>query len=240
MKQLYEPVYLKIYKKILSDIENDVYKTLEKLPSENSLAKKFGVNRHTVRQALQVLKDKGSVYSKKGKGNFIANIEIPYSITDKSSFSSIIQDLGYEPSCKVISAQIVYPNEEVAKKLKINKKLKVIELKLLRYANGVPITFSISYLDAYYYKDLLNYTNEESFSLYKSLKKAYPDIEITKLSTVFKAILPTEEIKKTLNVSVNSPILAYSTISVNQNGEFVEYGTSYSRGDSCQVKVNLV
>ena len=77
------------------------------------------------------------------------------------------------------------------------------------------------------------------FSLYKVIQSAYPNIEITKLSTVFKAVLPEYEISEMLKISSNSPLLAYSTVSVDQDGNYLEYGTSYSRGDSCKVKVNL-
>lgn len=232
-------LYVKIYEEILHNIENEKYIAIDKLPSENFFAKKFGVNRHTIRQALQLLKDKGIIYSQKGKGNFITNIEIPYSITDSSSFSSVIYDLGYEPKNEVVSAEIVYPSEEVAKNLRINNKIQVIELKLLRYANSVPITFSVSYFDAYRFKEILNHLDMKPFSLYNVIKKCYPDIKIKKLSTVFKAIQPNEEISNLLRISLNAPILAYSTISANQNGGYIEYGTSYSRGDSCKVKVNL-
>jgi len=240
LKHIVKPVYVKIYEQILHDIETGIYQTLEKLPSENFFAEKFGVNRHTVRQALKLLKEKGVIYSKQGKGNFITNIEIPYSITNKSSYSSIIYDLGYEPYSKLISAKVVDPSEEIANALGINSKLQVIEIKLLRFANGIPITYSESYFDAYLFKDILNNLEIEPFSLYQLLEKTYPGIEITKLSTVFKAIQPTKEISEMLKVPLNAPILAYSTISVNQDGEYLEYGTSYSRGDSCKVKVNLV
>ena len=240
MKKITKPIYVRIYEDILNDIENGIYPTLEKLPSENIFAEKFGVNRHTVRQALQLLKEKGVIYSKQGKGNFITNIEIPYSITTKSSYSSVIYDLGYEPQSKIVSAKIIHPNDDVAKALGINKKLQVIEIKLLRYANGIPITFSVSYFDAFCCKDILKNLDFEPFSLYKALEKTYPEIEITKLSTVFKAMQPTKEISEMLKIPLNAPVLAYSTISVNQNGEYLEYGTSYSRGDSCRVKVNLV
>ena len=240
MKKITKPIYVKIYEEILHDIEHGKYPTLEKLPSENFFATKFGVNRHTVRQALQLLKEKGVIYSQQGKGNFITNIEIPYSITNKSSYSSIIYDLGYEPHSELISAKVVEPTDEVAQALGINKKLQVIEIKLLRYANGIPITFSESYFDAFTCKDILKNLNLEPFSLYKVLEYTYPDIEITKLSTVFKAMQPTKEISELLKVPLNAPILAYSTISVNQDGQYIEYGTSYSRGDSCKVKVNLV
>lgn len=240
MKNITKPMYIKLYETILKNIEKDKYNYCDKLPSENTFAKEFDVNRHTVRQALSLLKDEGVIYTVKGKGNFISNIKVPYSISDKSSYSSKIMDLGYEPKTKLISADIVTPNEEVAKNLGINEKLNVIELKLLRYANNLPITLSYSYFDAFYFREIINNLDVKPLSLYKILNKCYPDMEITKVSTVFEALNATAEISELLMMPSNTPIIAASTLSKDQNGNFVEYGTSYSRADAVKIKVDLI
>lgn len=239
-KSFEKPLYVKLYEKILKNIENKKYNCCDKLPSENDFAREYDVNRHTVRQALSLLKDEGFIYTKKGKGNFISNIKVPYSISDKSSYSSKILDLGYEPKTKLLSADIIEPSEEIAKNLGINNKLKVIELKLLRYANDLPISVSYSYFDAFIYREIVNNLNLEPFSLYKILEKCYPHLEITKVSTVFESIVASNELSELLMMPSNSPILSASTLSKDQNGNFCEYGTSYFRGDTCKIKVDLI
>lgn len=240
MKKVTKPTYIKLYEQILKSIETKEYSVSQKLPSENELAKIFDVNRHTVRQALSLLKDKGFIYTLKGKGNFISNIKVPYSISDKSSYSSKILDLGYEPKTKLLSANIIEPNEDIAKNLNLSKKLKVIELKLLRYANDLPISVSYSYFDAFIYRDIINHLDLEPFSLYKILNKCYPNLEITKVSTVFESLVAKNELSELLMMPSNSPILAASTLSKDQKGNYIEYGTSYFRGDTCKIKVDLI
>jgi len=240
LKKIDKPMYIKLYEKILKNIENKKYNCCDKLPSENDFALEFNVNRHTVRQALALLKDEGFIYTKKGKGNFISNIKVPYSISDKSSYSSKIMDLGYEPKTKLISADIIEPSDDVAKNLGINKKLNVIELKLLRYANDLPISVSYSYFDAFIYRDIVNNLNTEPFSLYNILKECYPNLEVTKVSTVFESIPANAEFSELLMMPSNTPILTASTLSKDQDGNFVEYGTSYFRGDTCKIKVDLI
>lgn len=240
MKKVTKPTYIKLYEQILKSIETKEYSVSQKLPSENELAKIFDVNRHTVRQALSLLKDKGFIYTLKGKGNFISNIKVPYSISDKSSYSSKILDLGYEPKTKLLSANIIEPNEDIAKNLNLSKKLKVIELKLLRYANDLPISVSYSYFDAFIYRDIINHLDLEPFSLYKILNKCYPNLEITKVSTVFESLVAKNELSELLMMPSNSPILAASTLSKDQEGNYIEYGTSYFRGDTCKIKVDLI
>lgn len=47
-----------------------------KLPSENELAKMFGVSRSPVREALSVLEASGLVESKQGGGNYVAEVNL--------------------------------------------------------------------------------------------------------------------------------------------------------------------
>jgi DNA-binding GntR family transcriptional regulator len=234
------PMYIQLYKRILKNIETKKYSYSEKLPSENQFAKEFGVNRHTIRQSLELLKNEGLIYTKIGVGNFISNIKVPYSISDKSSYTSKILDLGYEPKTELLNIDIIQSNEQIASNLGLKTGLKVIELKLLRYANDIPISVSYSYFDAYIYRELINNLKCNPFSLYKALDKAYPHLEITKQSTVFEAVMSTQQLSELLMMPLNSPILTASTISKDQNGNFVEYGISYFRGDTCKIKVDLV
>ena len=53
---------------LLDDIGQKKFKAGEKLPTELMLSKRLGVNRHTVRRALQKLAEKGIVWSKRGSG----------------------------------------------------------------------------------------------------------------------------------------------------------------------------
>ncbi len=240
MKNISKPMYIKLYEEILKNIENKKYNCCDKLPSENLLAKEYEVNRHTVRQALKMLKEKGFIYTKKGIGNYISNIKVPYSITDKSSYSSKILDLGYEPKTKLLSADIKKPTEDVAKNLGLNSKLNVIELVLLRYANDIPVSISYSYFDAFLYSKIIENLDIEPFSIYRILNKCYPNLEVTKVNTVFEALNATQEQCELLMMPSNTPILAASTLSKDQDGNFVEYGTSYFRADTCKIKVDLI
>ncbi len=240
VKKMDKPVYIKLYEHILDSIDKKLYSSCKRLPSENEFAKEFKVNRHTVRQALQKLKDEGLIYTLQGKGNFISKIKVPYCISNKSSYSSMILDLGYEPKTKLLSANIIKPTDEIAQALGLSKELDVIEIKLLRYANDLPISISCSYFDAFIYKELINNLEIEPFSLYKVLAKCYPTLEVTKQTTLFEASIPTKEQCELLMMPTNTPLLVTSTLSKDQKGNCVEYGTSYFRSDVCKINVNLI
>ncbi len=66
-----QPAYLAIYKRIRDDIENNVYKNGEKLPSKRVLADVFGVSVITVEHAYGLLADEGYIRSEQRRGYFV-------------------------------------------------------------------------------------------------------------------------------------------------------------------------
>ena len=66
----YLPKYLKIKKDIKELIKEQKIKPGEKIPSENELANKHDVSRHTVRKALDLLLQEGLLYKEQGVGTF--------------------------------------------------------------------------------------------------------------------------------------------------------------------------
>ncbi|WP_286230008.1 GntR family transcriptional regulator [Neobacillus mesonae] len=69
--KLKRPLYIFVYDELLLQITKGKYPVGSKLPSEPDLAKKLGVSRATLRQALALLQDDGVVRNSRGKGNFV-------------------------------------------------------------------------------------------------------------------------------------------------------------------------
>ncbi|MDJ0577901.1 MAG: GntR family transcriptional regulator [Xenococcaceae cyanobacterium MO_234.B1] len=65
------PLYIQIAQKLRESIQQGVYQVEEKLPSEHQLSERFGVNRHTLRRAVSLLKEEGLLRTDKGRGIFL-------------------------------------------------------------------------------------------------------------------------------------------------------------------------
>jgi len=72
-KQHPVPVYLQLKKLLQNQIEQGVYLSHQKLPSERDLCKHHSLSRMTARRALQELIDEGFAYTKVGKGTFVSD-----------------------------------------------------------------------------------------------------------------------------------------------------------------------
>lgn len=69
-----ETKYEVIENHFLELMKNGTLTSGDRLPSENEIAQKFNVSRHTVRQALGNLYNNGMVIKEKGRGTFCSNI----------------------------------------------------------------------------------------------------------------------------------------------------------------------
>ena len=111
MANNYLPKYIKIKNDIEDMINEGEIKPGNKLPTENQLAQKYEVSRHTVRKALNILRQEGILYRKQGVGTFyksntnkttknIGFISISlhaYIFADMlSSVDKILYDRGYQ------------------------------------------------------------------------------------------------------------------------------------------------
>ena len=64
------PIYMQIVDVLLDRVEQGVVAPGDRLAPERTLAAEFGVNRRTVRQALDVLAQRGLVERRQGSGTF--------------------------------------------------------------------------------------------------------------------------------------------------------------------------
>ncbi len=78
-----KPKYKILKEYIVNLIESEKLLPNEKFFSENELAEKFSISRHTVRQAIGELENEGLLYRVKGKGTFIRS-------TDKNKIIGVV------------------------------------------------------------------------------------------------------------------------------------------------------
>lgn len=71
-----KPLYEQIKDKIKELIINGVLQPDEKIPSVRELAQMLTINPNTIQKSYKDLESEGIIYSVKGKGNFIASLDV--------------------------------------------------------------------------------------------------------------------------------------------------------------------
>lgn len=90
MDQKEKPKYQNLKEYIISIIEQGSIKRDEKMYSENELAQRFSISRHTVRKAIGDLVNDGWLYKIQGKGTFVNNTNPKVESTKSSKIIGVM------------------------------------------------------------------------------------------------------------------------------------------------------
>lgn len=119
-----EPIYATLAERLRRDIETGRIPRGGKLPSENELAEREGINRRTVQRAINELVLDGLVVSHKGRGHFVpSRVPIVWRASDPerdadNSWERSVREQGREPR-QEIRTEAAYADEDVARWLKL-------------------------------------------------------------------------------------------------------------------------
>ncbi|KXT76132.1 Transcriptional regulator in cluster with beta-lactamase, GntR family [Streptococcus sp. DD10] len=70
------PAYMRIRDQIKNEIDQEIWKIGERLPSERDLSETFQVSRMTLRQAISLLVEDGVLERRVGSGTFVASTRV--------------------------------------------------------------------------------------------------------------------------------------------------------------------
>ncbi|MEM1331493.1 MAG: phosphonate metabolism transcriptional regulator PhnF [Planctomycetota bacterium] len=225
-----------IYLRIADDLREEIASSLEPgvyLPSETGLAQQFGVNRHTIRRAIDELVHEGLIERQRGKGSRVLAPAFRYTLSPLLPFSQTVEAVGRTPSCTVLRGEIVRANARVARALGLRSQARVVALDLLRQVDGVPILLSRSTLSAARYGSVL--TEYGGGSLHGFIRERFGE-RLVMRGSVFSVAMPTTEQATVLRMSRQIPLLCVeSTIYSRQTEKPVEHVFMRFRGDAAEL-----
>src|SRR5262249_7484350 len=139
-------LYARVETVLAGEITGGDLKVGDQLPTEDSLIARFGVSRITVRRAIQNLVSRGLVEIRRGKGTFVAAPKITQDLKELSGFVEDMHALGRKPTARVIGKEIVAADATVASQLALTKGERVVRIRRVRLADGIPLSFDETFL----------------------------------------------------------------------------------------------
>lgn len=119
------------------------------IPSERELAERFGLSRSTVRLAIQELEYLGRIVRKQGRGTFVADrLAQATNLTQSYSFTEQMKAMGRLPETTILEFCEMEADKTLSMQMGIHLGEKVLKLKRLRMADGIPMMVERSYLPA--------------------------------------------------------------------------------------------
>lgn len=224
---------------ILKKIDSQQYKEGSKIPSENELSAVFGVNRHTVRKAIERLCKLGRIYTAQGKGAFVSKKPslIVYPVLSNGCFSDKLNRRGKNHCSKLVDRVKTLPSSEEKQRLKLTHEDLIYRLEILRFVDDVPLSLYTSALPVKMVPDLENHLTDFS-SLYKILKEHYDISPKSRYQTV-EATFPEPKDLAYLGISEHISILQVTSLAELPDGQPIEFVVSRFRSDRYKMKIQF-
>lgn len=207
----------------------------ERLPSEAELCERFSTTRMTVRGALQRLVAEGAVVRAAGRGTFVSHPRMHRQLPQLLSFSEEMRRRGKRATSKLIDGSMRPAFERERRLLGLTHTAEVVELRRLRFADGVPVAIQEAVLPTRF--AFVLDADLEQRSLYEVL--ASHEVVPTWSPGTLRASLARGEDARLLTTALNAPLLVESRVTYDQHGEAIELVESRYAGERLVLDVRL-
>jgi len=203
------------------------------VPTEQQLSERFGVNRHTVRRATATLEEEGLIRVEQGRGMFVAEHVIDYTVGKRTRFTENISRQSRAPGGRVLKTKRMKADAMISDALYIPRGTPVGMLQRLGEADGRPVTLAEHYFNLKRFPDIM-----ERIAAYGSISRALEELgipdylrKITKVTTR----LPDRTEAELLQQPRTRPILISESVNIDPNGVPIELGVTRFAGDRVQL-----
>ena len=220
------PIYLQLREIIRNRIEEGEYLPGTAIPSENKLAETYGINRLTVRNAVDALVNEGILRRVQGKGVFVVGDKYEENLDEHGGFVNVMSSGTKRVSIKE-QAKIYRPAGN-------NDLIFCVRHQITLDSEPLAIE------DIYVPKDVLpklEVVNSSVFTIKDIF--AFYGIEISSMQQTMEIIDGTSKIKKLLDIPNGVALIMLSCDYWDNNGRAIAYSRSFIRSDRTSFTIQL-
>jgi len=206
----------------------------ERLPNETALAERFGVNRHTLRQAVQALVREGHLNVRQGCGTFVRELVLDYALQRRTRLSENLARMG-ETAGRELLSHAVLPAGEWAQALKLPARAQVVVLETRSSVRGRRVGLSTAAFPCPRLADIA-----APVARHGSITRALAELGVadyTRSRSVVSTRLPTQAEADALARPMSQPVLVVQYVNVDRAGVPVETGSTLFAADAVQLVV---
>lgn len=137
------PRWSRIADALAGAIERGDYADGASLPSAIAVAERYGVHRHTVRQAFRHLQDLGLVSVERGRGTIVQGRRFPYRLGRRVSLRANFGAAGLDVEGRIVESDTAAADAATAKRLVIAVGDPVWVIRTLNLAAGVAVSTGV-------------------------------------------------------------------------------------------------
>jgi GntR family transcriptional regulator len=231
-----QPMYAALAALLVRDIEAGRYPPESTLPSEKEIGERYGVSRHTVRQALREVRDRGLISSQAGIGTMVRSAKAGSMFRAVNSVESLLQFVE-TTEMHLLSRGEVTVGDALATQLGLPKGLLLSQAAFVRKTHGesLPMSYLLIYVPPRYAaaQDVPAASNSP---IYKNIERMFgvrvheiqQDITATNLDGELATVLQTPPGTAALEIRRfyydNNETLLQATVSYYPAGRYIQSG----------------
>lgn len=229
------PLYVQIARRLEAAISSGQLIAGTRLENEVAMAKRIGLSRPTVRQAIQDLVDKGLLVRRRGIGTQVIQRPVARPV-DLTSLYEDLEKSGNPPKTVVLSHRVEAADADNAERLGVPIGSPSLHLRRLRLVGSTPLAILHNVLPARF----TDITAEElvSSGLYETLRARGVVFSVAQQRIGAKAADAQEG--ELLEIETGAPLLTMHRTAHDHSGGIVEWGDHCYRPDLYSFETTLV
>lgn len=229
------PLHSQVETYVRDLIEGEDYQRGKLLPNEIDIAKRLGISRNTVRQAMNKLVHEQLIFRKKGVGTRVVSSNITTKLNKWSSFTLEMHEQGVHFNDFSLKIKWVPAEQPILDLFGLSPGSKVLKLERLRGMSEGPVVHFASY-----FHPRVGLTGEEDFSkpLYEMLERDYHTVAVISKEEI-SAILADDHLARILHTKPGEPILLRKRTVCDPGDRPIEYNIGYYRADCFTYAIDI-
>ncbi len=221
------PLHQQAEEQLRKLIRDNHFRVGDTFPKETDLAKRWGISRNTLRQAIANLVKDGLLERKKRSGTTVRKKKITTDLANWLSFSHEMEDKGTPFKDLRNEVTTVKASKQVASQLQITPGTTVVCLERTRSTGRNPMVYFESY-----FHPRIGLTGNENFKrpLYELLDEEFHTVPVYSQEEI-RAIAATDHIAALLKITAGAPVLERKRLVLDAGRKPIEFNICYYRSD---------
>lgn len=230
------PIYLQLREVIRNKIEEGEYLPGMAIPSENDLADTYGINRMTVRNAIDALVNEGILKRVQGKGVYVVGNKVERDLETLGGFNQTMKEKKTHPCTKVLTKTLRKAGDKYSLVFGIKPDDDIYYIKRICSADSEPISLEEILIPKYVVPKLEG-IDLGVFSIYEVY--GFYNIEVTRAWQTLDLIQLEPRDARMLGIDANLSVMLFECTSYDDKDRVIEFARTYTRGDKCNFNVHF-